>query len=297
MAYPIVDVVRFEQIETLGTKEKFWFRHEDGSPWLFKAGRRGTGENWAEKATCELAILAGLPCAHYDFAVWENLQGVVTPSFISQQGRLVLGNEVLARVIRGYEPTETYRAREYRLSSICALLRKLSILKPPPMSNVDIAQMAAPKVFTGYLVFDCWIGNPDRHHENWGFIVTRNAETHLAPTYDHASGLGVRLLDEKRQERLTTKDSGFAVESYVEKARTPFRDETGKKMFTLEVVRELAKIDPGAVAFWVERLVSIPKGRIEAVFAAMPEGLMTPVETQFATRLLDANRRRLEEIL
>ena len=40
--------------EQLGTKEKFWVKI-DSQDWLLKFGRPGTGEDWAEKAACELA--------------------------------------------------------------------------------------------------------------------------------------------------------------------------------------------------------------------------------------------------
>ncbi|MEG3898961.1 MULTISPECIES: hypothetical protein [unclassified Microcoleus] len=44
-------------------------------------------------------------------------------------------------------------------------------------------------------MLDAWIGNTDRHHENWGFVEVRASKTpqviaHLAPTYDYASSLG-----------------------------------------------------------------------------------------------------------
>ena len=53
--------------EHVGTKEKFWVQHE-GTLKLIKFGRDNTGENWSEKAACELAALIKLPhavCALY----------------------------------------------------------------------------------------------------------------------------------------------------------------------------------------------------------------------------------------
>ena len=47
--YPIIEITDNipELPEQLGTKEKFWFHIDDGL-YLFKIGRPGTGENWAE---------------------------------------------------------------------------------------------------------------------------------------------------------------------------------------------------------------------------------------------------------
>ncbi len=61
--------------EQLGTKQKFWFVGEDEKLWLFKIGRPNTGENWAEKACCEIARLIGLPCASYELALWRDFVG------------------------------------------------------------------------------------------------------------------------------------------------------------------------------------------------------------------------------
>ena len=56
-----------EAVEYLGTKSKFWYR--DGErQMLFKAEERGTGEDWAEKITCELCVLLGLPQVRDDMA-------------------------------------------------------------------------------------------------------------------------------------------------------------------------------------------------------------------------------------
>ncbi len=67
---------------------------------------------------------------------------------------------------------------------------------------------SAVDTFVGYLLLDAWIGNGDRHHENWGLVSAIDRTIHLAPTYDHASSLGRELSDAKRQERLQNKTVG-----------------------------------------------------------------------------------------
>ena len=43
--------------------------------------------------------------------------------------------------------------------------------------------VSALDVFVGYLLLDAWIGNTDRHHENWGFVLVgeANERGRLAP--------------------------------------------------------------------------------------------------------------------
>src|SRR5947207_4324321 len=79
--------------------------------------------------------------------------------------------------------------------------------------------MSAGEVFAGYLLLDAWIGNTDRHHQNWGFVRKKGEILqHLAPTFEHASSLGANLMDAQRCKRLTSPDSGYQVEAYVDKS-------------------------------------------------------------------------------
>jgi len=112
MTYPIIVVPdeAGESIEQLGTKRKFWFNDKR---LLFKQGRPGTGENWAEKVACELCGLLQLPHAHYDLAVWRGQPGVVTTSFLPPQWRLVHGNELLARIYPDYLTNQRYKRRQH----------------------------------------------------------------------------------------------------------------------------------------------------------------------------------------
>lgn len=87
--FPVYDVTRWapERPEALGSKAKVWLLPTGDCglpmvPHLFKVGRPGTGENWAEKAACELAKALDLPCANYNFAVRAGEKGVISERFI-----------------------------------------------------------------------------------------------------------------------------------------------------------------------------------------------------------------------
>ena len=57
---------------------------------------------------------------------------------------------------------------------------------------------SARDVFAGYLVFDAWIANTDRHAINWG-VLTRQEDglQALAPSFDHGSALASGTQDAK----------------------------------------------------------------------------------------------------
>lgn len=90
--YPIVMIAADapEATEPLGTKDKFWY---EGGRFLFKRVRQGTGEDWSEKVSAELAYRLELPHAEYDLADWktgdEMVRGVRSPNFYPPGAHLV----------------------------------------------------------------------------------------------------------------------------------------------------------------------------------------------------------------
>lgn len=300
MSYPIIEIDSRDAIEPLGTKEKFWFYDKkEGFINLFKIGRIRTGENWAEKISSELAKLLHLPCANYDFAIWKGKEGVVTRTFVPKNGRLVHGNEVLAKVVKGYPKQDSsYKLRDYKLSTVLAVMKllKSEALLPIGCEECDHVK-SIHGMFLGYLLFDCWISNPDRHHENWGFVIDPyRSSVHLAPTYDHASGLGCRLTDDERNNRLITKDKGYSVRSFVKKTRTPFFDNEMKQMKTIEVFFAASRFDKPATLFWLEKLESINDTEIGLIFKKTPETLISKSGIVFAVEMLTENRNRLLDL-
>ena len=294
--YPIIKVPddAFDLPEQLGTKQKFWYRNEEGQVHLFKQGRPNTGENWAEKVCCEICSLLGLPHAHYDFATWRELNGVVTPKFVPENYRLVHGNELLARMVAGYQNEARYGARQHTVSVVMAIMR--SKLTGMPLGYVPPAQVAlASDVFTGYLMLDALVANQDRHHQNWGLIVSPERKVSLTPTFDHAASLGRSELDEVRLRRLNTKDMNDNVEKYVERARSALyrSNESPKPLSTLDAFREAAKYAPTARDYWLGRLQDTSLGDYSAIIEKIPASVITEPSRRFALRMLEINRGRL----
>lgn len=85
--FPIIEVPldASQDIEDLGTKEKFWFRHPYLGCCLFKKARLNTGEDWAEKIAAQLCKLLGLPHAEQELAIYKGEKGTVSPSFLQGQ--------------------------------------------------------------------------------------------------------------------------------------------------------------------------------------------------------------------
>lgn len=290
--------------EQMGTKFKFWFHDERFGLTLFKEGRPGTGENWAEKITCDLAELLGLPHAIYELAEWRGRQGIISPTFVPRYARLIHGNELVGgRIIVGNDDAKIryYHERTHTASRVFQFLKQsVDYVMPPDKFIKFNGVTTALDVFAGYLLFDAWIANQDRHSENWG--VVKLAELiFLAPTYDHGSSLGRQETDIRRSRMMTTKDRGASLDAYVAKARSAMYpsvagDERPKAMLGIELFSQIAKIAPVAARAWVERLNAVESETIRNVIDRIPDDHMSEISREFTHRLLVLNRQRLLEL-
>lgn len=295
--YPIIEIPDNapELPEQQGTKTKYWL-HMDDRLYLFKIGRANTGENWAEKVACELCTLLGLPHAHYELAVWMNKKGILSETIVPADGRLVMGNELLAEIHSTYPEQQRYKVQDHTLGRIVALLSKPDISLPMNWQPPSNAIKNAVDVFLGYLLLDAWIANQDRHHENWGVI--HHGEIYLAPTYDHAASMGQNESDTKRKELLTTRDRGRHISRYIEKARSAIylNKSEQKSLLTLAVFQLLAAKRPESAKLWLQRLGDIETKQCQNVFNKIPPSEISETTIEFAMTLLELNKKRLLEV-
>lgn len=296
MTFPIIQLPDDAptQLEQLGAKTKFWFRDQDGHSMLFKEGRPRTGENWAEKVCCEICQLLDIPHATYDLAVWRGRKGVVSPIFVPEGGRLICGNELMAKIIKDYEGEKRYKVRQHTVRSVMAVasIRNVGL---PIGWTVPSAIKDAAALFAGYLMLDALISNQDRHHENWGMVFVPDQGVFFAPTFDHASSLGRNETDKVRLEMLTTRDKGRSVETYVGRAVSALyaSPTSPKPLGTLEAFAEAAKIRSDAAGFWVSKLSQINLEEFRAILARVPDTEISVPARDFACRMLEINRQRI----
>ena len=273
------------KLESRGTKFKFWFQNEFGTRSLYKEGRTNCGEDWSEKVASELCALLEIPHANYEFGTWTDesgtlRRGVVSESFLSGEDYFLTGLSLLKK------------PREPTLETVLRFWEPTKYLE----------------TFIGYLLFDAWIGNTDRHSENWGLIVhvTDEAKKNnrfrasIAPTFDHASSLGVRLSDTERENRLLTRDGRYTVGAYADRCKTPFGQNIlggYNRMKSHEVTLSLAQNYPDLVRPWLLRLNGVSQKEITNVFDRVPSGIASEVQVEFALALLGENMQRLMSLM
>jgi hypothetical protein len=276
--------------EAMGTKRKFWFHDPELCTCLFKSARPNTGEDWAEKIAAELCEALGLPHAKQELGIWQGQRGTVSPAMIMPNEDLIHGNDVLSGIVSSYPREAIYNVSQHTLDVVFQAITihnaQIPINWTPPTSISSAAD-----TFVGYLLLDAWIGNGDRHHENWGLVSTIDRTIHLAPTYDHASSLGRELSDAKRQERLQNKTVG----AYLKKNYSAFYAQASdsKSLTTLAAFQSAAKSYPQAARAWLMQLSGISSEWVESLLARVPADRMSPPAKEFAAGILAFNKDRL----
>lgn len=292
-------------IEEIGTKPKFWFRGTRATePFfgknkklLFKSDSRGTGEDWAEKVSCELCELLGLPHVHYELAFdsrW-GAHGVICPTCAPGSNSLILGNQLLFVVNPSYPMnSRKYNEKNHTIEAVAVVLNAVYPPTESWMKNVPEAVRSALDVFAGYILLDAWVANQDRHHENWG-VLLQDGKLHLAPTFDHGAALARNISDKERQERMTTKDVGRNIFTYSRKAMSAFYSKSSpeKVLSTYDAWRQFSAYAPTASAAWMERLQAIGEDEITRILNNVPDERLSAIGKEFSRRLLWENRVRI----
>lgn len=304
--YPIICDIHDEEsdIEHLGTKEKFWFMHNEAQH-LLKYSKGDTGEHWAEKCAASFCELLQLPHASYDLAYHNNKWAVISKKFLpSDEYALIIGNELLQEVDSSYpaypeqvsDKDQIVRVKEHTVERVISLLNNGSI--NPPMADGVVTMdpsLSAADYYCGYLMLDALISNQDRHHENWAVLTCKNTKF-LAPTFDHAASLGRELLDEERNKRLDTKDNGYKVASFVKKARSElFEYATDTKpLLTVDAFLIACKQNKQSIqSYWIDRLRKIKQEDIQNIFERLPPTCISEPAKSFAIQVVIENQNRL----
>ena len=291
--YQIVEVQSNWRIavEEMGSKEKFWYRNpETDTDWLFKFPQDNTGQHWAEKIAAEVASRLGTPHAKVNLAEFQGTRGSVTESFARGGRELVHGNQMLERIVHGYDSQKKFRQSAHTLSNIWQVMDRFFV-EPESAGRAKLRTAE-------YLVLDALIGNTDRHHENWG-LLRKRAGDHwrgfVAPSFDHASSLGRELLDARRDRHLTENRVG----EYAEKGRGAiyWSEEERRGPSPLELVRRGTGKHPELFRPALVKLEKLDNDNLRGLVNRVPDDWMTPSAREFAIALLCYNFDRLGELI
>lgn len=286
--------------EQMGSKEKFWADSpQTKERLLFKLSRANTGEHWSEKVAAEVAALLAIPHAEVDMGLWQNRHVSITTSYLGKGESLVHGNELLFQKDQGYPKDDSAcRTPEHTLGAIRDCLNHHKVALPDGLEGSGLDPFGA---FLGYLLLDALICNTDRHHENWAAVAKRHGSKRtlkLAPSYDHASSLGRELSDDRRTQRLTTKDVRGDLQAYCNRAKSAIflDDKTSSPLSCLEAYREACELDQRAAEYWRDKLFPIEPTDLVDILRRMPPPSMSNPARKFAHGVLDNRLRVLKSL-
>jgi hypothetical protein len=302
--YDPVDVSSWEVVreETSGDEPKWWLREPDTkNDWLFKTvtvkAGHVHGEDWAETAASQLARLVSIPAAQVAMATRVDevthltQRGPISlnlapPFFDLLEGRLLL--ERFPDYV--HQPGRRGGHPGHSLENIRVVL---GAALPPPGSLLPF-DATAFDVFAGYLMFDAWIANTDRHDNNWSILrhtTERDHPDYLCGSYDHASSLGFGEQDSKRVMRLA--EPGRMRRWCERGVASCFEHNSGESVPSLVATakRALEMAAPPATDYWLARFGKVSDADIRETMFGIA-GMSEPARN-FAVSVLEINLRRV----
>lgn len=308
LVYPTYDVSDWlvTDFEPGGDDVKYWLLGAAGEAeeqsWLFKqitikdvpakgGGMRPyrQGEDWVEKVSSELARMINLPAARVELACRDGVPGLLSRDTKPKGWSLHGGGVLLAPIDDRYHPKTESDRRDNRvghnLDNIEAVLQEVA---PPP-------GWAAPDGFTsfdlfaGYLLFDAWIANRDRHESNWAVLQDVDDLLYLSPSFDHGAALGSGIEDPFRTKLI----EGGGVRNWCTGGTAHRFEDCGSVPLVTLAHQALERASPAAQDYWVSNVSEVKPDDWQTVLNRVPS--LSAVAANFSSELLRVNQERIRD--
>ena len=186
-------------------------------------------------------------------------------------------------LVWGYDPEKRCHQSRHTLGNVLETLETLADYGPD-----------CRRQFADYLLLDALIGNTDRHHENWGWLIdlaTADGAGELAPSFDHASSLGRELAGVRRERILAENRVG----DYAERGRGGiyWSEQDSRSPSPLELLRRAVVAYPQFFRPGLAKLSTLDEGNILAIVNRIPANWMSAPQRDFAVALM---RYTLEQL-
>lgn len=137
-----------------------------------------TGEYWAEKLASEIAKVIGIETAKVDIGLYKNRIGSMSYMLLNDDEELIEGIHYITNLYPNYDGDKFEDQSENCIYSIQMIMESFR-------ENINLKED-----FLKIPIFDCLIGNSDRHHNNWAVIKNINSNAlKISPLYDNGSAL------------------------------------------------------------------------------------------------------------
>jgi hypothetical protein len=271
----------FENAEEIegGAAEKYRVNLPDLGTVILKLDDESLNGAWVEKITYELAKLIDLPAATYEFAeLFDGRRAIISPNYLLPNHNERSGKSLLDK----YFGQGNY---SYTVDTVLTTI-DVNQIEIPSSYNIPLQVKTATELLTGYLIFDYWIDNIDRHYENWGIqIDSITGRRELLPTYDHGLSLGFLLFDEECLD--------LAPANHVQNQSSAFSGNKGRSLSMNGMLVEAISNQPDAARAWIERITQLEPATVIELFNRIPAGWISDEKQLFAINLLEFNRQTL----
>ena len=289
--FPIYETGKIDFLPQEAAQEKAWLDHPELGRCLFKESTIGSSTpdvqtDWSEKLAFELAQLLDLPAARSELAIASNdqdqnpIRGLLSCDYTLPTAKSISARKFLIESYPNYENEQT------RFCTIDCILDALEQNRVQAPDGYDLPTGINDGVdtFVGYLMFDAYVGNWDRHDRNFEIQQLPDGGKELAPTYDHGQSFGATLLDKSRR--------AFETEEYSKYLGGNFYVD-GTDITSLEAFEIAASRYPGAAIIWQERLAQITPEQVNEIFNRLPVDRITPLARKFAEQVIRDGREQV----
>lgn len=244
---------------------------------IFKYENYECTEACSEKMSYEIAKLLGYKCAKIELARDENgVIGILNYLFTDTKN-----SEHIDAV--SYINTENEdRKKFYTIENIENCLNKLD-----------------KKLFNDFLkimVFDAFVGETDRHEENWG-ITIKEGKHKISPLYDNGCNLLRTFKNEKELEKYTERgNKNF--NAFIHRSKTYiYNSENGKRYTHFELLEKLKENHEKELKKEIKKLEKISRKDIEKIVNKIPNELMTDLHKEYVIKYLVIRKEIMLKII
>lgn len=298
------------QVFPEGSREKRLLRCPDPRPhpvlipghrYLFKKSRRIYPQQfWAEVVAYHVGRLCDVPVVP-TFPAFDSHThncGALIEWFYGHEDRpkdlFVSGGQFMKAAIETYD---FKRGRQHNFLTIEAVCRVLAHPRTQVATGAKLSAVWLP-AWARLLTFDALIGNTDRHHENWGFLVRPRrdapAEFRLAPAFDNGTSLG----HEWSEDQIPRFDDPQHLLRYIRKGRHHMRwhQQDARQAGHTELLRKLVERHPRALPA-MQKVLAFDDAELEQRLIGLSKlsvpVALSPTRAGFMLRLLRARRTYL----
>ena len=137
-------------------------------------------------------MLLGIESANVEIGTYKNKIGCMSYNLLKNKEELIEGINLINLKYPHYDPDKLYETEKKEYYSLEMILNSLQL---KDMSGLE-------EEFIRVMFLDYFIGNTDRHQNNWGVIKKNGVITGIAPIYDNGSSLCSYIKEEKIEEFL-----------------------------------------------------------------------------------------------